>query len=251
MAHYQILYLIGIPLMMAAEYRFARNERVQDRYDRWINNLSLGFINEAVLLAAPVWIPLLLIPESAPSNLHPVLAAMMAFLILDLAGYWLHRFYHQVGPLWRLHRVHHCDLELDCSTTFRHHPGEVVVSVLVISVVMATLSLTPAQVIPYVMAVKAVQLFSHSNIRLGARAESLVNRLFVTPGTHQFHHSSQQFQTDSNFGEVLTVWDRLFGTFTCPRRTPEPTAFGLDDCSAARDQRLGALLMLPLRSIGK
>ncbi|MFN2362013.1 MAG: sterol desaturase family protein [Marinobacter sp.] len=249
MATYQLLYLISIPLIIAAEHRFARNKLLLDRYDRWFNNLSLGFISEAVLLASPVLIPLLLLPESSPSHLHPLLGALAAFLILDLAGYWLHRTYHHFGALWRLHRVHHSDLELDYSTTFRHHPGEVVVSLLVIYLVMATLALTPAQVIPYVIAVKAAQLLAHSNIRLGAHTEPLINLLFVTPGTHQFHHSRHQLQTDSNFGEVLTIWDRLFGTYTCPRNTREPAAFGLDEFSEARDQRLGALLMLPLRSV--
>ncbi len=251
MATYQILYLISIPLIIAAEYRFARNELFQDRYDRWFNNLSLGFINEAVLLASPVLISLLLLPESPSSHLNPLLGALAAFLVLDLASYWLHRAYHHFGALWRLHRVHHCDLELDYSTTFRHHPGEVVVSLLVIYLVMATLALTPTQVIPYVIAVKAAQLLAHSNIRLGTRTESLINLLFVTPGTHQFHHSRHQPQTDSNFGEVLTVWDRLLGTYTCPRSSPEPAAFGLDEFSEARDQRLGALLVLPIRSIRK
>ena len=251
MATYQLFYLISIPLIIAAEYRFARNELLRNRYDRWFNNLSLGLINEAVILASPVLIPLLLLPEPTTSHLHPLLGALAAFLILDLAGYWLHRGYHHFKVFWRLHRVHHSDPELDYSTTFRHHPGEVVVSLLVISLVMATLALTPAQVIPYLIAVKGAQLLAHSNIRLGGRIEPLINLLFVTPGTHQFHHSTQQPQTDSNFGEVLTIWDRLFGTYTCPRRSPEPAAFGLDEFSEDRHQQLGALLALPLRSFEK
>lgn len=246
MATYQILYLIGIPLIIAAEYRFARKELIHDRYDRWFSNLSLGFINEAVLLASPVLISLFLLPAS-PSILHPLLAALVAFLVLDLAAYWLHRAYHHFHALWRLHRVHHCELELDFSTTFRHHPAEVVVSLLVIYIVMAVLALTPLQVIPYVVAVKTVQLLAHSNIRLNTRAEALINLFFVTPGTHQFHHSTHQPHTDSNFGEVLTLWDRMFGTYTCPRTYPEPSSFGLKEFSNISDQRLGSLLMLPLR----
>ncbi|PXX91612.1 hypothetical protein DIT71_06935 [Marinobacter vulgaris] len=246
MATYQILYMIGIPLIIAAEYRFARKELIHDRYDRWFSNLSLGFINEAVLLASPVLISLFLLPASA-SILHPLLAALVAFLALDLAAYWLHRAYHHFHALWRLHRVHHCELELDFSTTFRHHPAEVVVSLLVIYIVMAALALSPLQVIPYVVAVKTVQLLAHSNIRLNTRAEALINLFFVTPGTHQFHHSTHQPHTDSNFGEVLTVWDRIFGTYTCPRAYPEPSSFGLKEFSNISDQRLGSLLMLPLR----
>lgn len=163
--------MLGLFAASVAALYIARNELLRDRYDRWFNNLSLGFINEAVLLASPVLIPLLLLPESPSPYLHPLLAALVAFLVLDLAGYWLHRAYHHFGALRRLHRVH--------------------------------------------------------------------------------HYSRQQPQTDSNFGEVLTVWDRLFGTYTCPRSSPEPAAFGLDEFSEARDQRLGALLVLPLRSFGK
>ncbi|KPP97633.1 sterol desaturase family protein [Marinobacter sp. HL-58] len=247
MATYQILYLICIPLILAAECRFSRRALIHDRFDRWFNNLSLGFINEAVLLASPVLIPVLLLPASSSSSLHPIAGALIAFLILDLASYWLHRAHHHFRALWRLHRIHHCDLELDFSTTFRHHPGEVIVSLVVIYIVMATLSLTPLQVIPYVVALKVTQLLAHSNIRLDARAESLINLVFVTPGSHQFHHSRLQPQTDSNFGEVLTIWDRVFGTFTCPRRHPEPDSFGLAEFAEADDQRLGSLLTLPLR----
>ena len=181
------------------------------------------------------------------SPLDPLLATLVAFLILDLTGYWLHRAYHKMGALWRVHRAHHCDLELDFSTTFRHHPGEVVVNLIVIYLVMSTLSLAPSQVIPYVIAVRAVQLFAHSNIRLNARAESVINLLIVTPGTHQFHHSTHQPETDSNFGEVLTIWDRLFGTFTSPQESAEPHTFGLKEFSKAQDQRVGALLSLPLK----
>lgn len=251
MAAYQILYLISIPLVVAAEYRFTRNEPVRDRYDRWFNNLSLGFINEALLLASPVWISLFLLPESPSPRLNPLLAALIAFLVLDLVSYWLHRAYHHFSALWRLHRVHHCDLELDYSTTFRHHPGEVLVSLLVIYLLIATLALAPSQVIPYVIAVKAAQLLAHSNIRLNTRAESLINLLFVTPGTHQYHHSRQQPETDSNFGEVLTVWDRLFGTYTCPLCSPAPSGFGLNEFSEASDQQLGALLAMPVRPFRK
>lgn len=247
MATYQIVYLIGIPLIVAAEYRFARNELLLDRYDRWFSNLGLGFINEAVLLASPIFFHIFLLPDSPSSILHPALTALVAFLVLDLAAYWLHRAYHQFHGLWRLHRVHHCELELDFSTTFRHHPGEVVFSLLVIYLVMATLALTPLQVLPYIIVVRTAQLLAHSNIRLNVRAEALINMLFVTPGTHQFHHSRHQPQTDSNFGEVLTIWDRLFGTYTCPRKSPEPASFGLNEFSEARHQRLGSLLMLPMR----
>lgn len=248
MADYQIVYLICIPLIIAAEYRFGRNQLTQNRYDRWFNNLSLGLLNEAILLAAPVFIPLLVAPESTVSPVHPLLATLVVFLILDLTGYWLHRAYHQVNALWRLHRVHHCDLELDYSTTFRHHPGEVVISLVVMYLLMTTLNLEASQVIPYAITVRAVQLFAHSNIRLNARAEAVIHLLVVTPGIHQFHHSQHQLQTDSNFGEVLTIWDRLFGTYTCPRRTKEPTVIGLSEFTSENDQSVVGLLALPLRS---
>jgi sterol desaturase/sphingolipid hydroxylase (fatty acid hydroxylase superfamily) len=247
MTDYQVVYLICIPIIIAAEYRFARNELAHDRYDRWFNNVSLGFINEAFLLASPLLIGFLLLPQPATPSLPSLWGAVAAFLVLDLAAYWLHRAYHRISLLWRLHRIHHSDLDLDFSTTFRHHPCEVIVSMLVIYLVMSALAVTPLQVIPYVIAVKMTQLLAHSNIRLDDRFEKLMNVLLVTPHTHQIHHSRWQPQTDSNFGEVFTLWDRLFGTYTSPTAVPRPKQFGLAEFRSAEDQRVGALLSLPLR----
>lgn len=246
MAGYQIVYLLCIPFIIAAEYFFTRTPLGQSRHDRWLVNASLGFINEALLLASPVWLPLV-IPTSAPALLPPLVGVLLTFLLLDLALYWIHRAYHGWGLLWRLHRVHHCDLDLDFTTSFRHHPVEVLATLLVISVLMKGLALDPVQVIPYLVTARLVQLLAHANIRLGDRTTRLVRRLLVTPDVHQIHHSSQQQQTDSNFGEVLTIWDRLFGTYTSPATLPEPPQVGLSQFRSVGDQRLGALLGLPLR----
>ncbi|MDX1633083.1 MAG: sterol desaturase family protein [Marinobacter sp.] len=242
----QSLYLICIPLIIAAEYCFARNQLGESRQDRWLTNVSLGFINEAVVLASPVWIALLL-PTPEAALLPGLWGALLAFVLMDLFLYWLHRGYHAFGLMWRLHRVHHCDLDLDFTTSFRHHPGEVVANLVIIYALMAGFGFSPLQVAPYLVFARLVQLVAHANIRLESRTSRLLQALLVTPDVHEIHHSPHQPLTDSNYGEVLTIWDRLFGTFTAPRPLTGPVNIGLAEFRAVDDQRLGALLRQPLR----
>lgn len=246
MSDYQILYLICIPLIIAAEYRFARNPRGKSLQDRWLTNVSLGFINEAVLLASPIWLSLLL-PTAETALFPAVFGTLLAFVLFDLMLYWMHRAYHSLGPLWRLHRVHHCDLDLDFTTSFRHHPVEVIVTLMITYALMAGFGLSPLQVAPYLVTARLVQLLAHANIRLGKTANQWLPAVLVTPDVHQIHHSTHQPQTDSNFGEVLTVWDRMFGTYTPPEPATRPREIGLTEFRSVEDQHLGALLRLPLR----
>lgn len=244
MTDYQIVYLLCIPLIIAAEYRFGRRPVGENRQDRWLTNLSLGFINEAVLLASPVWLVLLL-PTAETALLPSVWGALLAFVLLDLTLYWVHRGYHGVGLLWRLHRVHHSDLDLDFTTSFRHHPGEIIATLVVIYALMAGFGFSPLQVAPYLVAARLVQLLAHANLQLGAGIDTFIQALVVTPDVHQVHHSTHQPETDSNYGEVLTVWDRLFGTYTPP--TSVPAQIGLKEFREPQDQGIVALLTLPLK----
>lgn len=268
MALYEIIYLSAIPLVIAAEHLFARNTLTRDRYDRWLNNMGFGFINEVIRLSSPIVFSALLIEyrggtaenaaesaiESAIESaafgmalLPPLAGLAAAFLLFDFGLYWLHRMNHQIHLLWRLHRTHHSDVNLDFSTTFRHHPGEFVVSLVIIFFAMAALGLTAEQVIPYFVVLRFVELFAHSNIGLSPRLDSTLATVIVTPGVHQIHHSGHQPETDSNYGQVLTLWDRLFGTFISPNHLPVPEQFGLTQFRSAEEQRLLPLLIQPFR----
>lgn len=249
---YEIVYLLCIPLLIAAEVLFARNQLTRARYERWFNNVTVGLINEAIRYSSPVVVSALLIYagsltlDDASAGLT-LTGALFAFLLLDFFAYWLHRINHYVHLLWRLHRLHHSDVDVDFSTTFRHHPGEYVVSLVVILAVMLVFRLSPAEIIPYVIAHRFVEIFSHSNIRLNPRLDACLALVIVTPRVHQIHHSAARPETDSNFGQVLTWWDRLFGTFTSPGRVSRPARFGLERFRSVEDERLVALLSQPFK----
>lgn len=151
-----------------------------------------GLLN---LVAAPAWI-------AVPAT---VAAA-------SLAQYAIHRLAHHWSLLWRLHRVHHCDTAVDLSTTLRSHPAELLVVIPWIGVVAAAMGLSPVTLAAYQVVALGFGLLGHANIALPDRLDGWLRRLLVTPSMHHVHHSVDQSETDSNYGEVFSVWDHLFGT---------------------------------------
>ena len=145
-----------------------------------------------------------------PRPLVPAVA--LTLIVRSLASYGLHRAAHSVPLLWRLHRVHHCDTAVDLSTGLRHHPGEL----LYVAAVLAALAILCGFSVPalagYELAASVFALWTHANLRLPARAEHALGWLFATPALHHVHHSAARAETDSNYGECLILWDRLFGT---------------------------------------
>jgi len=149
---------------------------------------------------------------------RPVLARLPAplrlaaeVLLLDYLGYTWHRLLH-APLLWRLHRVHHSDLDMDLTTAWRFHFGEMLASIPWRAGLPALLGVRPASVLGFEAVFEACTAFHHSNWRLPFAVEHRLVRLLVTPRTHGIHHSQVQRETDSNFGVVLTLWDRLHRT---------------------------------------
>ncbi|MBL9202149.1 MAG: sterol desaturase family protein, partial [Opitutaceae bacterium] len=170
-------------------------------------------------------------------------ANLLGRAFISFAVHWLH---HHVPWLWRLHRVHHLDPELDVSTTVRFHPLEFLTGAVPGAAMAAVLGLKPSMILLYELLDAGVTVFSHANIRLPARVESLLRRVIVTPGLHRVHHSAHQPETDSNFGAVFPIWDQIFGTY---RVNPDGTAtefrLGLDEVRDTRASQLGWLLASP------
>jgi sterol desaturase/sphingolipid hydroxylase (fatty acid hydroxylase superfamily) len=218
-----------------------------DRGRRWPTNFGLTAINISLV---PI-IPVSAVLAASWAEAHQIgllnllrapewIAALCTLVISSLAGYLVHVVMHKVPLLWRLHRVHHLDTHLDISTTLRHHPGELVVSVLVMVLVALVFGLSPWVILLYEVTEGVVALISHANVRLPPRVDALIRSVLVTPNIHSLHHSSFQPETDSNYGTVLTVWDRLFGTFTrAPLRGGETIQIGLEE---VRDERASDLV---------
>ncbi len=167
----------------------------------------------------------------------------ISFLVYDLFGYAIHRMSHIYGWLWRLHRVHHADGDLDLSTYFRSHPLDLVLVLTIRCGLIVALGLHPAALLLHVLAKQLTMAFGHANLVPRPRLSRAVAIVFVTPAFHAIHHSASQPETDSNFGEVLTIWDRLLGSL---RRVSGPVErFGLGDAYDADSASLLSQLKLP------
>lgn len=176
----------------------------------------------------------------------PAGRAILGFLLMDLTFYYWHRVNHRWPFLWRFHNVHHIDPDLDVSTSFRFHFGEVALSV-AFRVVQVTLSGVSAWTYGvYELAFQLNTLFHHSNLRLPITLERPLNRLLVTPRMHGIHHSQVRGETDSNFSVVLSWWDRLHGTLrlNVPR---DAIAIGVPGYTLPGDRTLWHGLALPFR----
>ena len=146
-------------------------------------------------------------------RLGPVLHVAASVVMLDLVAYGLHRLYHRVPLLWRFHRAHHSDLDVDATTSIRFHLGEVVITTGIKGLAVWALGVSPAGFLISESLTLAVGLFSHGNVRLPSRLEPRLRWAIVTPTMHWIHHSRRPAEHNTNLGAVFSGWDRLFGSY--------------------------------------
>jgi len=236
------LFLTLFAAMAFAEALAPARPAPPERRSRWWPNLLLTAINIGVqsllpvsFLAAALWaydngwglLQLVALPG----------AGVVAVTLLGRAfvSFSTHYLMHKVPLLWRLHRVHHSDTEMDVSTTVRFHPLELAAALPLGLPVVVALGLSPTVLVAYEILDAGVNVLSHSNLRLLFALERWLRYLVVTPDLHRVHHSSHQPETDSNFGAVFPVWDLVFRTFRTATRAPQETMqLGLEE---VRDER--------------
>lgn len=176
------------------------------------------------------------------------LEGLAGFLALDLAIYAQHIAFHKVPVLWRLHRMHHADLDIDVSTGLRFHPIEIIFSMLIKIAVVALIGVPAVAVVAFEVVLNATSMFNHSNAAMPGWLDRIVRVVVVTPDMHRVHHSVLRHETDSNFGFNLPWWDRLFGTY---RREPEAghdrMTVGLPIFRDPQELRLDRLITQPFR----
>jgi sterol desaturase/sphingolipid hydroxylase (fatty acid hydroxylase superfamily) len=192
----------------------------------WAEARHFGLLN---LAALPVW-------------LH----ALGAVLLLDVWTYWWHRVCHRVPLLWRFHRVHHGDAQMDVTTANRFHLGEIAASSLLRIGLLPLLGVRFGELVLYETLLQAVVQWQHANIGLPPMLERALRLVLVTPGLHKVHHSREQPETDANYASLLSVWDRVFGSLRW-RERPEEIRLGLDGHDDAERQKLGGLFREPFR----
>ena len=176
------------------------------------------------------------------------LAVIVSVLLLDLAIYLQHVLFHAVPALWRLHRMHHADLEFDVTTGSRFHPLEILLSMVVKLGVVAALGPPAVAVLVFEVLLNATSMFNHGNVMLPVDVDRRLRRFVVTPDMHRVHHSIVRQETDSNFGFNVPWWDRLLGTYrAAPAAGQDGMTIGIEQFRDPRELRLGRMLLQPFR----
>lgn len=223
---------------------------------RWPHNVGLLVVDVVILrIVAPgAAIAVALAGEAHGWGLLPALALPpwlafpLAVVLLDLAIYFQHVTFHAIPLLWRLHRVHHTDLDFDVTTGTRFHPIEILISTVIKCAAVAAIGAPVLAVLAFEVLLNATAMFNHGNVRLRAGIDRWLRWLVVTPDMHRVHHSVQYNETNSNFGFNLPWWDRLFGTYRDqPAAGHEGMIIGVDAFRTPGDLRLGNLLVQPFR----
>lgn len=248
---------IGVFILMALlEIFFPRKQRKLSMAHRWFVNWSLVIVDT---LALRLVMPVLAVgmAEIAARNGWGLFNAIalplwveivLSILILDLLIYGQHVATHKIPILWRFHKVHHADRDIDATTGVRFHPVEIILSMIYKLVCVIALGPAALAVFLFEVILNATALFNHANIRLPLGFDRVVRTLIVTPDMHRIHHSVYREETDSNYGFSLSIWDRLFRTYRAePRDGHDGMVVGLGEYQDVKPARLIWCLLLPFR----
>jgi sterol desaturase/sphingolipid hydroxylase (fatty acid hydroxylase superfamily) len=249
-------FFFGMLAIMAGwEVVAPRRELTTSKPARWTSNLGIVLLNSIVLR--------LLFPAGAAgvasfwahqgwgllnqADLPHGLAVVLSVVALDLVIYLQHVMFHAVPVLWRLHRMHHADLDFDVTTGARFHPIEIILSMLIKFAVIVVLGVPALAVIAFEVLLNATAMFNHSNVSMPPALDRIIRCFIVTPDMHRVHHSMQDFEANSNFGFNLSLWDKLLGTYQDqPVSGHENMALGIRDFREPQQvDRLAGMLALP------
>jgi sterol desaturase/sphingolipid hydroxylase (fatty acid hydroxylase superfamily) len=253
------LAVFAVLLLVMAGWEFLQPYRKgagQSRGGRWVTSFSLMIcgaalnrftIGAGMIIAASYaqgrgWglLPMLGLPA-------PV-AVLLAVIGLDCAVYWQHRFTHMFHVLWRFHRVHHIDPGFDVSTAVRFHPLEIAVSAAYKAGFVVVLGADAWAVVIYETLLSSFALFNHGNVHLPRWMDHILRGLFVTPDMHRIHHSAVMVETNSNYGNILSVWDRIFASYIDQAQQDDRAMrIGLNEFRDPQSQSLVGSLWLPFR----
>ncbi|MDD2760071.1 MAG: sterol desaturase family protein [Methylomonas sp.] len=230
------------------------------RRQRWTINLGLVALNAGVMrisIGTSAWLAAnwavaqhlgLLNHLAVPGWLN----ILLSLLLLDLAIYAQHVAAHRWQWFWRLHQVHHSDLDFDTSTAVRFHPIEIMLSMAYKVLLVIVLGADPMAVIAFEIILNGCALFNHGNVSLPPFFERILRYLLVTPDMHRIHHSARQQETDSNFGFSLSCWDRLFKTYCHQSQQPQAEmTIGLNGFRDRHELGFFQLLAMPFRPLRK
>lgn len=216
------IFLGVLILMVALETLFPARDRVQKRSSRWVTNLGLVIIDT---LAVRLLFPFIAVGAAFWAsangwgllNLIPLptwLAVVLSVIILDMMIYWQHVAFHKLPVLWRLHKVHHADRDLDASSGLRFHPVEIIISMVYKMGIVIVLGAPVLALIIFEILLNACAIFNHANVRLPRWIERPLRQVVVTPKLHRIHHSVLERETNTNYGFSVIWWDKIFRSYT-------------------------------------
>ena len=252
-------FLAVLAVMAAWEHAAPRRRRGFPRTRRWPSNLALVVLNGLLArLVSPIAVVALgeLAAARGWGLLNQMeapiwLALPLGMLLLDMAIYWQHRLFHAAPALWRLHRMHHADLDFDVTTAGRFHPLEILLSLAIKLAVVIALGPPAVAVLLFEILLNAGALFNHANVAIPKAIDRRLRLLVVTPDMHRVHHSIRRDETDSNFGFNFPWWDRLFASYRArPADGHEAMVIGIEAFRDAAELRLDRLLSQPFRKAG-
>lgn len=249
----------GVLILMAVWEVFApRRASTISKVVRWGNNLGLVVFNSILLRfifpTAAVGVAIFVSEHNWGLlnflHLPPLISVAISIVVLDFVIYFQHVLMHAIPALWRLHRVHHADLDYDFTTGVRFHPLEIIVSMLIKFVAILILGPPVAAVVIFEIILNASSMFNHGNIKLPAALDRILRLLIVTPDMHRVHHSVEKDESSRNFGFNLSWWDHLFDTYRQqPRAGHEEMVVGIQNYRELRDvTSIHGLLLLPFRN---
>ncbi|GAB0058111.1 hypothetical protein SIID45300_02455 [Candidatus Magnetaquicoccaceae bacterium FCR-1] len=262
MAHEALLRLgvfVGVLGVIAAwETRFPRRPRTLTRQARWIPNLGLVVINTMLVR---MLFPVTAVGVAALGQTRgwgllnqfdwpEWVEILFAVMLLDLVIYLQHVLFHALPVLWRLHMVHHADLEVDVTTGLRFHPMEILLSMGIKLAAVHAIGASPVAVLIFEVLLNGMAMFNHGNIRIPEQIDRVIRWILVTPDMHRSHHSHLSPEANMNFGFNLSWWDRILGTYwPQPAEGHEAMEIGLEhQREPEKCQPLTALLLMPVRS---
>lgn len=248
-------FLVIFAAMTVWEIAAPRRKLVVGKAGRWFANLCFIIINtllvRLIFAVMPVSIAILARARGwGLLNMFEIpswLGIIIGVIILDLVLYLQHVMFHMLPSLWRLHLVHHTDMDIDVTTGLRFHPLEIVISMMIKIAAVTVIGPNPLAVVIFEIILNGVTMFNHSNVRMPGAVDGALRSVIVTPDMHRVHHSVNIRETNSNFGFNLSWWDRLFGTYRDqPAAGHENMVIGLAQYRDPGDLSLLRLLILPV-----
>lgn len=252
----RLSFFFGIFFIMAIlEYFIPKRDLLISKSKRWLNNIILVFLNTLVIrILFPIAaVAIAIFAKDNNIGLFNILETntffeiILCIIILDFIIYWQHRFFHTINFFWKFHKVHHSDMDYDLTTGFRFHPIEIVFSMIIKFFFILILGAPVIAVVCFEIILSTLAIFNHSNINLNKKLDFVLRLFIVTPDMHRIHHSIFSNELNSNYGFNISLWDRIFKSYTSsPKNSYQTMTIGLKNLQDERKTvSLFSILKLP------